>query len=341
MAAAGFSTAGGIAAGSSGLDPELAPIQLTEDGSWWISLPRWARWFLQLGYAWSPADSNRRVCIVSTPCEAPAAALIALGAMRRRLSVPDACDLVFHMGRLRKLYETARSTTVLRRVNSPKRFHFSDAQDGALRAHPSGKASEHHIIRADLAHHWHADGEPAAQVTHGPAMARSDLLESLFENPLPLDRANLARTDSAICLVGPVAGERHAHHAMTALQLRYGSETRTLGSLLSVHRLHDGRVSRLAYYNSRTKQFDRFVRKPSVTCVDGAAAFCRVYADPRFAESDLIVVIPRTTDPDQLESASELLGSMSQWYTPDVHSPMVKADVLAGTAVLTLRRDQT
>jgi hypothetical protein len=318
-----------------------AMILLSESGEDWAPVPPWIRWFLELGYSWNTQADRRRICIVSSPCDSPAAALIALGLMRRRLEVPDAGDLASHLARLRQLQQAGGGRTILRRVNNKKRrYRFEPARkDGALWVFVEGRTGERNRILEEFAYDWHVDGEPPVQVTRGGPIANHPILQALFENSGSVLPENLARTDSAICLAGRVVGEAQTQEGLSAVRFRCDDELRSLGSLLTVHGWHDGRVSRVMYYNPRTRELDRAARHPLVVSVDGTAAYARAHADSRFADSDLIAVIPRTSESDQLEALALQLASLTQWYTPQECPADIAARVPPGVTVMLLQKD--
>lgn len=312
----------------------------SDDGEQWGPVPPWAQWFLQLGYGWRRESAHRQICIVSSPCDSPAAALTALGLMRRRLEVPDAGDLASHLARLRKLYTTAKARTVLRRVNNKKRFCFASADaDGTLWAYVAGRMDQRIQIVEEFAYDWHVDGEPPLQLTRAVPMAEHPVLRALFDGSTPVLKENLSRTDSAVCLAGRAAGESQTQNLLSAVRFRSDSESTSLGSLLTIHGWHEGRVSRVSYFNSRTRELDRSARLPLTVSADGATAFARVHADSRFADADLIAVVPRTSDPDQLESLAQQMASLTQWYTPQEFSPDLADGIPAGLTALLLRKD--
>jgi hypothetical protein len=315
-------------------------ILFSEGSETWRPLPSWVRWFLDFGYRWTIQQGKRRICILSTPCDSPAAALVALGLMRRRLEVPDAGDLASHLGHLRSLYAKGKTDTILRRVNSKKRFRLANADaDGTLWAHIAGSTSVRYKIVEEFAYDWHVDGEPPVQVSRGAPLMLSDTLQSLFHDADPALKENLARTDSAICLAGRVAGGSQTQESLSTIRFRSGDSVSSLGSLLTVHGWHDGRVSRVSFYNSRSREFDRAARLPMVVSVEGAAASGRVLADQRFTESDVIAVIPRTSELEQLDTAAQQLTSLSQWYTPEDVGRANIERAPKGVVALVLRKD--
>lgn len=318
---------------------QLSDVLFSESPTQWHPLPNWVEWFLRFGYLWPIRQSSRRICILSVPCESPAAALIALGLMRRRLELRDAGDLASHLGRLRDLFSTAREGTVLRRVNNRKRFRFLKVEtDGTLWVHPHGDASRYKIIE-ERACDWYVDGEPQVQGSGGAPLLVSGILHTLFKECGAVLPENLDRTDSAICLAGRVGGESQTHEALSAVQFRLNENVTSLGALLTVYGWHEGRVSRVTFYNSRTSAFDRQPRLPLAVSADGGSAFLRVHADSRFRASDIIAVIPRTSDADQLETVAQQLASLSQWYTPGDDVSVKLPDAPAGVTPLVLRKD--
>src|ERR1700694_3416217 len=76
-------------------------LLFSEADSPWQAIPRWANFLIRCGYACAGSDaSSRRIGLISMPCESAAAAVVALGAMRRRLTLAQANDLTSHYQRL-------------------------------------------------------------------------------------------------------------------------------------------------------------------------------------------------------------------------------------------------
>lgn len=307
-----------LGAGGSGAVP-AGDVQFAESSDSWSAVPAWVRWFLQLGYDWHPASGTRRICIVSVPCDSPGAALVACGMMRRRLCVSDAGDLADHLAHLGRLFTTARASTLLRRPANRKRFRFIDrGADGSLRVSPEGRPDERHTIVEAFAFDWCVDGEPHPVAPKGrPLSLPLALMDRLVPEACSIIPENLARTDSAICLAGPVAGESRAEEQLSRVRFRLGAEEHALGLLLTVHGWHAGAVSRMTYYNGRTGTLDREVRAPLAVCVDGGQSFLNVLDDRRFRESDVVAVVARTSEPELLERVAQRSASLSQWYARD------------------------
>lgn len=322
--------------------PVQGGVLYAEEGDDWSPLPFWAQWFLQLGYSWPARQDRRRICIVSTPCDSPGAALVALGIMRRRLELPEANDLASHLLALRQRIAEDPTGTIVRRVNKtgPKnRWRFSHVdRGGQIWVCSISDPAVRSPVLEKFAFDWQVEGEPPVQVAESAPIQLSELLPLLFPNSAPVLPQNLARTDSAICLAGRAVGENQTRESLSAVRLSQGGATCTLSSLLTIHGWHDGRVSRMTYFNSRTGVIDRPGGAPQVVCVDGPPAFSKVRSEARFNSSDIIAVVPRTAEPDQLDAVTQHLASLAQWYMPEDAAGAQLGELPGGIATLMLRK---
>jgi hypothetical protein len=317
-------------------------VVYADDEAAWMPLPTWADWFLRLGYDWPDQGKHRRLCIVSTPCDSPGAGLVALGMMRRRLEIPTANDLSSHIAALRTRLTTSSADTVVRRVNKPgrkNRWRFSHTDPtGTVYVRCTSDGSLSPIIER-LAFDWHIEGEPPVQVRQTSPMVMSSLIPILAKESNAILAENLARTDSAICYAGRGGGERQTREALSTVQLKRNDDSASLASLLTIDGWHAGRVSRMSYYNSRTGVMDREVAQTKVVCVDGPRALLKVASDPRFSAADIVAVVPRTADSDKLETASQYLASLSQWYSPENLASLSMEPAPLGIALIVLKKD--
>ena len=63
----------------------------------WQVVPRWVTFLIRLGYNWPCGVlGQRRIALISMPCDSAAAGLIALGALIRDLGNPNANDVDGH-----------------------------------------------------------------------------------------------------------------------------------------------------------------------------------------------------------------------------------------------------
>jgi hypothetical protein len=322
------------------IETDLLPdLEFSELTAGWRSLPDWVRWFVRVGYAWNPPGPKRRLCVISVPCDSPGAGLIALGMLRRRLCLADAGDIASHLAYLKRLFATDRTGALLRRTGSRKRFRFIEPDvEGRLRVSPEGDPDERHTIVEEFAYDWCVDGEPHPVAPRGrPLKLPLAVLDRILPNACPVVTENLARTDSAICLAGSVAGESRAMAYLSAVRFRMNSEVYTLGSMLAIHGWQEGAVSRMTFYNGRTRTLDRQVRAPVALCVDGGQALLEVLDDSkRFGNADVIGVLSRTADPDLLDRVAQRLASLSQWYVRDPHASHVFEGGPTGIATVSL-----
>jgi hypothetical protein len=105
--------------------------------------------------------------------------------------------------------------------------------------------------------------------------------------------------------------------AFSALRLECEGQVVDLATLLTVHRWSPDTVSRVTFFNSRTRQLDRNTGFTSLVVADGDSAFLRAIDAPEFKQSDVVGVIHRAVERDRLESIGTKLGDLSQWYAPD------------------------
>ena len=91
----------------------------------------------------------------------------------------------------------------------------------------------------------------------------------------------------------------------------------TLGSLLTISGQHEGAISRIVYYNGRTRKLEREMQGPLTMSIDGGRTLLEVLDDKRFQEVDIIGIVPRTSDPGLLEQLKDRLSDLLQWYIPD------------------------
>lgn len=67
---------------------------------------------------------------------------------------------------------------------------------------------------------------------------------------------------------------------------------------------------------------DRYTAPPRLVVADGDSAFLAVLDDKKlFGQSDIIAVIDRTLERERLETITEKLQSISQWYVREDDQP--------------------
>jgi len=279
--------------------------------------------------------------LVSTPCDSPAAGLIALGAMRRRLESHDADDASRHLQRLRALASDREHPATLR--HRSRRWQFRpelEPETGLLWAcQIDGRGMGERLRILDYhATDWFVEGEPPLEVLMGDRLSHGGLLAAIADGAGAIVEATLAQSDAAISLAGRVRGESETRRFLSRFRFRAGSDSADLSQLLSVHEWHPGLVSRVTFFNPRTGRLDRSTDPPRVVIVDGGTSLLRVLEFELFRNGDVIAVIPRDADHDELEDVAQRISSLSQWYTDDGDLATALPACPVGVAVRILER---
>mgnify|MGYP001378374485 CR=1 FL=1 len=314
------------------------PIEFFEVGEEWSPIPNWAAFLLSYGYQWRSGSAERKICLISMPCDSAGALLVALGAMRCRLEQEHANDLGRHHARLKNLPELPpHQRPRLRHIHRRGLFEFHESgSSGILWLRKVGSEGNERlaILDANITE-WLFDGEPPVQARQGAPLAYYDLLQRLIPHSGAIRRANLSWSDSAICLAGRIAGKAATQTLGDAVQFSYGAERAALSELLGVQGWHEGETSRVQFFNAHTSTFDREAGRPELLVADGHGAFMRTIDHPSFSTSDVIAVLPRTVDFELSERLADKLSSLSQWFSRQVDES-VRCALPPGIAVAVL-----
>lgn len=275
--------------------------------------------FIDLGYSWPAARGPRRLSFISTPCESAAAGLIALGAMLRRLQQPGTDDLSAHLARLRSLTPEGSYRVVLRnRHHKGRRFGLIRDEAGEIWFQELGrKDPDRRLLLDPHASNWYFDDEPPVEGHKGIELPHRALYESLLPNDAPVPGENLRRTDSGIVLAGRAGGRSATEQILGDIRFRSNAQEVALSELLAVHGWQPQNVSRIRYFNPRagmSEPFDRPGPAPDLVVADGPRAFEAILDCPETVNSDVLSVIPRIADPDQLEKLAQRVQGLTQWY---------------------------
>lgn len=313
-------------------------LLFSEGGERFGPLPPWVRFFLELGFRW-PDDDVRRVAIVSTPCDSPAAGLIALGALVRRLGEPESNDLGTHKRRIRELRPGHRGT--LRR-NGDRGHYVVHRRD------PDGTLWLEHTVKKERlqfieyrAGDWYFDGESPAEARTGSELPWLTLYRALAPSGFSIDESNLRYSDSNIVLAGRSTGQAVLAEMLANLAFKHEANTASVLMLLALqdHQLA-GNASRIRYLNPRAssgREFDRPGSAPRTVIADGSdALLCSLSSEPCESAS-IIAHIPRTDDQSRLEEVGERLGGLRQWFESDAEVVQRLPSPPHGIAVVSLR----
>jgi hypothetical protein len=303
-------------------------MRFSEADAPWQPIPSWADYLLRCGLIWAASSTRRRVGIISMPCESAGAGLVALGALRHRLTSADANDAISHYERIERLAARFECETYVQNASMRGRFRLEGRDErGWVWARREQKGTTNDwtqsgppriSIHPSSANQWRLEREAPSEAILGERLPYGTFYEELVDGAPAVLVSNLTRSDSAVCLAGRAAGESMSRSAFSSIRFECGSEVTDLSSLLTVHRWSPGTVSRLAFFNSRTRQLDRNTGFISLVVADGDSAFLRAIDTAEFRQSDIIGVIDRAVDRDRLESIGTKLGDLSQWYAPDV-----------------------
>ena len=327
-------------------------LLFSEADSPWQAFPRWANFLIRCGYACAGSDaSSRRIGLISMPCESAAAAVVALGAMRRRLTLAQANDLTSHYQRLDRHVACAENElvpTFLRNNKYRGRFRLDGKdKDGVIWVRSeagSSRAFSNHqrlmkgfAILPQSACDWYFDGEAPVQALQGAELPYAELYQALLEDGAVI-RSNLRQSDSAICLAGRVAGESVSKAVFEGVRFKQGSYSAELTKLLAVQDWSPGTISRVTFFNTRTQQLDRNTGLTRLVIADGDIAFLRLLERTEFKSSDVLGVIHRTVDRERLEALGFKIAGLQQWYSPDLGMQGCIPPAPPGITILLLRR---
>ena len=293
----------------------------------WQSIPPWAVYLMRYGFSWGAGCGRRRIGIISLPCESAGAGLVALGAIRYRLTLAEANDALTHFERIQALAVQQAGETCLRHQSMRGGFRLDGRdQQGWVWARQEQTTAAARFTRngpprvgihAGNANEWRLEGEAPAEIVRGSGLPHRRFYEELVEGAaVPLE-PNLAGSDSAICFAGRISGESASRSALSAIRLKCHGHVADLAELLTVHRWSPDTVSRVTFFNSRARQLDRNTGSTSLVVADGDSAFLRAIDAREFQQSDVVGVIHRTVERDRLESIGTKLADLSQWYVPD------------------------
>jgi hypothetical protein len=275
---------------------------------------------------------------------------VTLGAIRYRLTLADASDALSHFERIERLAARSDSDTYVRHRSMRGRFRLDGKDDRGWvwaiqeqrgtgdRSAQSGPPRV--SIRAANANEWQLEREPPAETVQGAGLPHGKVYEELIDGATAPLQSNLTRSDSAICLAGRVAGESVSRSAFSTVRFECESQVADLAALLTVHSWSPDTVSRVTFFNSRTRQLDRNTGFTSLVVADGDSAFLRAIDAPEFEQSDVIGVVHRVVERDRLESIGTKFGNLSQWYSPDAEMLDRISPTPPGVTVSVLQRRQ-
>ena len=102
---------------------------------------------------------------------------------------------------------------------------------------------------------------------------------------------------------------------------RRAAERAIFSELLTIQAWSPGLISRVTFFNARTRKLDRTTGIPQVVIADGDQAFLKVIETEAFRNVDVVGVIHRTMERNRLEAVGNRMADLSQqWYSPDTQA---------------------
>jgi hypothetical protein len=195
-----------------------------------------------------------------------------------------------------------------------------------------------HWLNPRYATDWWIEGEPPPQLIDNtgalPERVYADIVGSALIVP-----ENLRRSFSGLCLAGRALGKAATRDSYASVRLRVGDTEYGLPELLTVYRWHQyGSISRISFFNARTQQIDRSGYAPALVVADGDASFLRVLDRLEFQRSDVIGIIHRSIERDNLEAVGNRILNLQQWYVEDGELMTQLSAMPKGISVAVLRR---
>jgi hypothetical protein len=348
-----------------------AAMDFSESHQAWIPVPTWVRFLIDLGYKW-PTDHARprRIALISMPCESAGAGLVALGAMIRGLTNADANDARgYHEALLRyaRQYLESCRTCEMRCEPQERRCGYSEEASGFVRYKDnriwevsaqtelaSGNIwvtrispaterivvsrSESRWVNPKGALEWQIDGQAWPELASGSAALPREAYNSLIPTAKIVGE-NLRRSFSSLCLAGRAIGEAATREMYSSIRFRIGESEHTLTQLLTVNGWNtDKRASRITYFNARTEKTDRGSYPPGLVVADGDLSFLKVLSYPLFQRSDVVGVVHRAIERDNLEAVGNRLTGLHQWYEEDTDLARQLQNVPMGISVAFLKK---
>lgn len=346
-------------------------LRFSESGAEFEAVSPWVDFMIRLGQEWWREDCHRKIALVSMPCESAAAGLIALGAVIAGLASPTASDKHLHEARLlsfaRQYLQFCRDCKVrcfpekrgcgfsseangyikhsVRRLNcteldSPtsRIYQISQQTDLGLARLVFERRGVSMAPNKEYLHEWQIRDEPPIRI-HDLA---TPLPKHYYEEfPLGTDilHHNLRESFSGLCLAGRSKGGEDTRAAYESLRFsNRENNIFTLAEALSVDGWSKQAVSRIAFFNTRTKEADRVRKDTRLVVADGHSAFIAVCQRPEYQNAHICGVFNRSSDNDQLENLSASVAELQQWYEIDEQAMLSMPPIPTGISLVILSR---
>jgi len=324
----------------------------------------WVKSLVSFGSWWKTSSIGlRRIALISMPCDSPAAGLVALGAMIRDLGDPYANDEVRHFKNLQdyarqfldscapcdlkcnpEVKRCGYSKQATGRIRSPlkpnKTFKVSSEtnheEDALAFVYENGEKKLTYKIKPQHALDWHKEEDPPVEVRKVEERLLLYPYNDLSEG-VEIVQENLSRTYSGLVFAGRASGETTTREICNEFCFINDQNKYPLAELLSIYNWHQGRVSRIVYFNTRTEACDRQPILPSLVVADGDSAFLRVFDRPEFQHTDVIGVVNRNVSNDRLVSVGHKIRP-NIWYESDTETTQKLKELPKGISISIIKR---
>jgi hypothetical protein len=337
-------------------------LLFSENDQNWQPAPSWVEFLIKFGYRWHRNNlQQRRIALISMPCDSAAAGLISLGALIRDLESPNSNDIDGHYNALLRYAQqylkncrfctscqpdemkcdyTKRATGWIRdwHCNPSKRYIISEQTDlikrRLLLSYKGGIIEKIPKYATD----WQIDNEPPPQLSTGQGILDGKLYAGIIDD-IRLNQNNLKMSYSGLCFAGRVGGESLSREICASIKFCFDDSKYNLSDLLTVNGWSSTvSVSRMSFFNSRTEHFDRYSSEVSLVIADNDKALLKIFGQSQFQRSDLIGVIHRTIDHTDLEAVGERINALRQWYTDDSEMLADLPPIPRGINIMMLKR---
>ena len=333
----------------------------------WQAVPSWVEYLVQFGYRWtSDLLESRRIALISLPCDSAAAGLVALGALARDIENPAANDVDGHFDALNryarqylgfcrecttrcqpKLRGCGYASQVTGEVRHRDGGHYyinetaelpQTGEQCIITVGAKRKKQERRWIFRNYAADWRIDCQPAPQLAeHQAALDPHPYSEIVGADQVVAD--NLRSSFSGLCLAGRVSGATATRDVCVAACFSVCGRIYQLQNLLTIHGWSAiDSISRMSFFNTRTGKSDRSCSDARLVVADGHASFLKVLDEPEFQRCDVVGVMHRTIERDELEAVGNRISGLGQWYLEDPELQRRLPPAPCGLDALVLRR---
>ena len=307
-------------------------------------IPEWAEFLINFGLNWPRNNlAERRIALISMPCDSPAAGLIALGALINGLNDPEANDFTGHYHSLIKYArQYLKSCRKCRSRCNPEqvRCGYNSEANGEVRYYGNRTSGRIWTISEETdftknkikfkkgstiwspdpknSFEWQIRGLSPVSSNSAYKPIIKDVYQSILTGEAILDD-NLTRTYSGLCFAGRQRGEKptYEYYSKYSLALSGNKNIYSLSELLTIDKWSDtNRISRISFSNKGSEDIDRYEYEPSLTIADSDTTFLRVI-DWTGMTGDVIGIYNRMISRENLELIGNKLSEKKAYYLED------------------------